>query len=242
MEIDPEREDWNAPSTQTAARVRGESAPTAFIAPVLRGAPDGNREHFLERIVIRLPEFTGPSEHDEYLALVDRALVDRYLSAHEEEQLITTANEIGISRRQASELHRQYFEELVHAAWRDGVLTDLEIADLQLVASMLDIPAEAVDQARTPRDSQASANPAMATPLLGPGDKVVLTGDMSVPRSSIEDRLRAQGYVPHPGVTKAVKLVVAADPDSISGKARKARDYGIPVVGEDYLWKSVLTS
>ncbi|WP_198410963.1 hypothetical protein [Cryobacterium sp. TMT1-3] len=29
-----------------------------------------------------------------------------------------------------------------------------------------------------------------------------------------------------------VTLLVAADPDSLSGKARKARDYGIPIVGE----------
>ena len=28
------------------------------------------------------------------------------------------------------------------------------------------------------------------------------------------------------------RLLVAADPDSLSGKARKARDYGIPIVGE----------
>jgi len=34
-------------------------------------------------------------------------------------------------------------------------------------------------------------------------------------------------------VTKKVKLVVAADPDSLSGKARKATDYGIPIVTED---------
>ncbi|MGO4103389.1 hypothetical protein AB4Y63_05505 [Leifsonia sp. YAF41] len=33
-------------------------------------------------------------------------------------------------------------------------------------------------------------------------------------------------------MTKKVKLVVAADLDSLSGKARKARDYGIPVVSE----------
>ena len=36
-------------------------------------------------------------------------------------------------------------------------------------------------------------------------------------------------------MTKKVKLVVAADPDSLSGKARKARDYGITVVSEDGL-------
>jgi DNA polymerase-3 subunit epsilon len=33
-------------------------------------------------------------------------------------------------------------------------------------------------------------------------------------------------------VTKKVALLVAADPDSLSGKAREARDYGIPIVGE----------
>jgi len=36
-------------------------------------------------------------------------------------------------------------------------------------------------------------------------------------------------------VSKKVSLVVAADPDSLSGKARKAREYGVPVVGEEYL-------
>jgi DNA polymerase-3 subunit epsilon len=30
-----------------------------------------------------------------------------------------------------------------------------------------------------------------------------------------------------------VKLLVAADPDTLSGKGRKARDYGIPVITED---------
>lgn len=34
------------------------------------------------------------------------------------------------------------------------------------------------------------------------------------------------------GVTKSTRLLVAADPDSKSGKAAKARQYGIPVVGE----------
>jgi len=29
-----------------------------------------------------------------------------------------------------------------------------------------------------------------------------------------------------------VALVIAADPDSLSGKARKAADYGIPIVTE----------
>ncbi|MEV0621892.1 hypothetical protein AB0I81_51835 [Nonomuraea sp. NPDC050404] len=37
----------------------------------------------------------------------------------------------------------------------------------------------------------------------------------------------------HPNVTKRVRLLVAADPDTMSGKARKARAYGIPIVTPD---------
>jgi len=59
---------------------------------------------------------------------------------------------------------------------------------------------------------------------------------MSQPREQIEAILVSRGYVPWNAVTKKVKLVVAADPDSLSGKARKARDYGIVIVGESGLW------
>lgn len=33
-------------------------------------------------------------------------------------------------------------------------------------------------------------------------------------------------------MTKSTKVVVAADPDSLSGKAKKARGYAIPIVTE----------
>jgi len=38
-----------------------------------------------------------------------------------------------------------------------------------------------------------------------------------------------------PGVKKGVAAGIAQDPGSQSGKARKAREYGIPVVGEGVL-------
>jgi len=47
------------------------------------------------------------------------------------------------------------------------------------------------------------------------------------------------GYTPWNGVTKKVKLVINADPDSLSGKTKKARDYGIPVVVESALLESL---
>ncbi len=67
------------------------------------------------------------------------------------------------------------------------------------------------------------------------GDSVVLTGAMRQRRADWEDELEIMGLDVKPYVTKQVKLVVAADPYSESTKARKARDYGIPIVTETWL-------
>ncbi len=53
---------------------------------------------------------------------------------------------------------------------------------------------------------------------------------MTLPRGVWIDRARAAGLVPHPSITKKVSLVIAADPDSLSSKAPKAADYGIPII------------
>ncbi|MFD0203480.1 MULTISPECIES: BRCT domain-containing protein [Saccharothrix] len=56
---------------------------------------------------------------------------------------------------------------------------------------------------------------------------------MSVPREVWEERALAAGLVVRDNVTKKTAVVVAADPDSLSGKAKKAAKYGIPIVTED---------
>ncbi len=63
----------------------------------------------------------------------------------------------------------------------------------------------------------------------------MLTGEMTRARADWYRELGFHGFTTWEAVTKKVKLVAAADPDSLSGKARKARDYGIPVVGESWL-------
>ena len=58
---------------------------------------------------------------------------------------------------------------------------------------------------------------------------------MRRPRSEWQEIIAEHGFTAKDAVTKKVRLVAAADPDSLSGKARKARDYGIPVVSEEGL-------
>ncbi|TFB73202.1 DNA polymerase III subunit epsilon [Cryobacterium glaciale] len=186
---------------------------------------------FLERISVRLPEITGPAEHQDYLALLDRCLLDRQLSTHEAQALVQLAEELGLSRHRCELLHGEYFAALARIAWGDGVLTTDEMADLVDVANLLDISADALDAALD-EPEEAIVAVASAHFELHLGDLVVLTGDMTRPRSDWESELLARGFAPKSAVTKKVTLLVAADPDSLSGKARKARDYGIPIVGE----------
>jgi DNA polymerase-3 subunit epsilon len=65
---------------------------------------------------------------------------------------------------------------------------------------------------------------------LNPGDVVVFTGSMEPPRELWEVGAVTHGLGVGDNVTRRTRLLVAADPDSMSGKAKKARQYGIPIV------------
>jgi len=65
-----------------------------------------------------------------------------------------------------------------------------------------------------------------------PGDLVVLTGFTEARKAELRAMAQARGLVVWPGVKKSVAALIALDEASNSGKARKAREYGIPVVGE----------
>ena len=70
---------------------------------------------------------------------------------------------------------------------------------------------------------------------LEPGDLVVFTGFSEARKRELTSMAEARGLVVWSGIKKGVAAVIAQDPGSDSGKARKAREYGIPVVGDKAL-------
>jgi DNA polymerase-3 subunit epsilon len=166
--------------------------------------------------------------------LLDRVLLDRQLSRHEQEELVSVAEMMGLSREDAIALNRAYVSALGRIAAEDGVVTAEERADLESVATMLGLATEDVDAAlATPADLSMEA-PSVGGFRLKPGDAVVFTGDApGIDRADLEYQARSLGLRPTGAVSRKTNLVVAADPDSLSGKARKARDLGIPIVGYD---------
>lgn len=169
-----------------------------------------------------------------YLDLLDRALADLVITADGQAELSDLAGELGLSGNEVAAAHRRYLDELVAAALRDEVVTDEEYELLHGAAAALGLDPATVDAAT------AAWRASAATVQLAAGMRVCFTGAATspdgteIPRDVLHRFATDLGLEPTSSVTKsACDLLVAADPSSQSGKAGKARRYGIPVAHVD---------
>jgi DNA polymerase-3 subunit epsilon len=223
---------WNG-LAQVAANAGWPDLPYQSVMPARRRETLTPSEHFLARMVERLPRVPEPPQADQYLQLLDTVLVDRNISETEAEALVDLAEQQGLSRAEVVALHGRYLQALAVEACDDGVVTDAEFTELVLAAELLGLSrsdaSAALDAAREPA-------PEAAVPILPgqrfrlqAGDHVAFTGQMGE-RELWEERAREFGLAVGGTVTRQSRLLVAADPDTLSGKARQARRYLVPIV------------
>lgn len=191
--------------------------------------------HAWLRSVLRAAWIPATAEDEaSYMVMLDNALLDRSISRSEGRQLLETAEAAGLSRGTVTRLHQDYLRAVAVEALADGIVTDFERAELEAVALALGFGAPYVDEAlEWAAAADASSRQESSKGLvLQPGDRVVFTGEMNRGRDEWVSAITAAGLASG-GISKSTRLLVAADPDSQSGKAAKARQYGIPVVGEE---------
>ncbi|WP_282938106.1 exonuclease domain-containing protein [Corynebacterium auriscanis] len=182
---------------------------------------------WLAGLAAKLPGGRGTADSDRYRKLLAAALTDRHLSASEIKQLEESAVRDGISHDDILAIHEDFLRQLSVEAWLDGVVTEEEKHTLRTVAGQLGVDANLTEQLiATPQTGEQTVGLALT-----PGDRVTFTGQLDLPRGEWEQRAKSVG-LDVGGVTKKSVLVVAANPDSTSGKARKARDLGVPIIGE----------
>ena len=222
----------------------GPATRTPLRAHHRKDVATARRDRWLDRIVAQMPRAASP-EVDSFLATLELALLDGVLARHERDQLVQVAEQSGLGRDQVLSLHEHYLGAMAETALADGVVTEEEHTQMRDVAAMLGLSdadvAAALEHAAREMAAQgsgdAAAAPSRRTGLahagiaLRPGARVVVTGAMKRERSEWERIARTHGLVPG-GVTKTIAVVVATDPDSLSGKAAKARSNGIPIVTE----------
>jgi len=227
-------ESWILAILQAAAAAWVPAPGHHLFRPVARGQQvlrTASQRPPLADLVDRLPR--GPGANlDAYLGVLDRVLEDRIISDSEVAALSGLAAELGLTRDAAERAHRQYLQHVAAAAWRDRAVTAAERSDLLDVARLLGVSAS---EALAVLDAERDSGPAAARQAPGglcPGDRVVVTGDMSMARSEIESLATAAGLRVTASVSAKTGLVVAADPYSQSGKAHRARELGVRIVTE----------
>lgn len=216
--------------------------PSGQTAPVHR-PPRGHVDpHFLAWLVDRMPRVGEPAT-DAYLATLDSALLDRQISATEADALLDIAHDLGLHKRDALAVHERYVRELARAVWTDGVLTDHERQEVETVGTLLAIDSTTVErilaEERTGAPEGEGDRFQVEGLRLAPGDKVVLTGSMQRGRAEVTADAEAVGLVMTSSVSRRTTVVVAADPDSLSGKAKSARSAGVPVVSEESFMRAL---
>jgi len=204
---------------------------------------------YLGGLVARLPaHLEGDDRLDEYLATLDRVLEDRRINPDEAEALFDLAAHIRLGREQVLQTHNRYLRNLVQVASADGVVSEFELADLHAVQTLLCVPGELGEFIS---ESLASASSAKRIdPTIGQtqynldGRTICFTGEFRchvdgvIPSRKHAENLAAEkAMVIKKGVSRQLDYLVVSDPDSMSTKARKAREYGVRIIAEAIFWR-----
>lgn len=178
-----------------------------------------------------------------YLELLSRVLEDRSLTPEEEQALAEVARSWGLASETLAELHREFLRSAVAHAWEDGRISEEEREYLWDMSRLLGVPEEELDALVERARRTSPARPAAAGLRLTPGMSVCFTGESTcryrgeyLTREMAEELARRAGLVVRDSVTKKLDLLVCADVYSESSKARKARQYGIPMIEESEFW------
>jgi len=163
----------------------------------------------------------------DYFDALDWVLDDGVISDDEQLFLREVISASRLSETQVRAMHEAYIQSLTRAIERDNFVTIDERLLLSKIATALGVHDVAMPElSEIPEIGEIKR-----------GQRVCFTGTAIdfegkiIDRETLE-RLAAQaGLQPVNSVTKkACELLVASDSASTSSKARKARDYGIPVI------------
>lgn len=219
--------------------------PSGRYQPRGSSRPSERQGSYLGSLVERLGGRDAPdADVAAYLDLLDRALEDRCLTDVEADELAATAAAWGLSPDAVGAAHRDYLAELVGVALADGVVTESERGDLERVRRLLRLDPAEMDTALDPRPPGADSSVAQGRALAGLS--VCFTGalrstlDGDPITRAVAERLAADaGLEVRDRVTKDLDLLVVADPDTQSDKARRARSQGTRVIAEPVFWSQL---
>lgn len=163
-----------------------------------------------------------------YLLLLNLAMEDLVITASEKQELLQWATDLGVSEERVVKLHEGFLDSFIQSALRDGVITDAEKKIIGKIALALELEVKIPENPVRLNTGETKVMP---------GSRICFTGaavshsGSPISRSDLEAMASKFGLFPVPSVTKkGCDVLVAADESSMSGKAQKAREWGILVI------------
>lgn len=197
---------------------------TGFIAPRAAGLRKG-AEGWLATLTARLPlmaqsPMPRPQGVAEYQAMLGHALADGRIVGEEAGQLAVLAARAGLTQTTARQVHEHFLATVRARAEADGIVTPVELKELQRAAKELAASHLISDLEEIARADRAKKN--------GPlkGWRLLPVGDAS---GEVMDFAVTNGATAAVNVTKTVRLVIAADAAD-DPRVMKALAEGIRVV------------
>ncbi len=207
-------------------------------------------QRLAERLSVGSVDASQPEGERDYRALLWRSLEDGRIEESESESLVDVATHWGLSFDRVEAIHLDYLSQLAKASWADRRITDAERREIQSAAQLLGFGTLTDEQLHNLLHS--CENSAMTAEAASPFDEdwtgktVCFTGECScssrgqlISRELAEQMAASKGLAVLSAVTKKLDLLVVADPNTESSKAKKARQYGIRIVHEPVFWRSL---
>ena len=173
----------------------------------------------------------------QYLDLLDRVLEDRRITDDEIRALAAVAQEWDLDISTVAALNAAYLGTVWNLARADGIVTDSERRDLVIVAELLGVPLD--DAVESSPQRRASSCELTGQSVCFTGASVVTIRGLELSRDDQERLAREAGMVVKTAVSRKLDILVLADPDSRSGKARAADELGLRKMAEPVFWRAL---
>lgn len=201
----------------------------------------------LQKLIHQLPAKPASENINSapYLETLFDILSDRIISTADLKKLELLIKEFNLVREDVLKLHKQYLADVIKTYQQDGKISEFEADDLKKITRLLGLTINdleyLIDESRD--DMSVSFENFDAERIIE-GKAICFTGELRaringrrVDRSKAKNIARQKGMVIKRNVTKRLDYLVAANPNSMSGKSKKARKYGKTVLAEPEFWR-----
>lgn len=249
-----ELESWHPVHWPSIARAAAYRLMSRQEAESVRLAPPDYLQRLMDRAAAFPDDLGSAAGVLEYDDLLSRAIMDRHIDESEGNALIDMAHRWNLGRSQIAQIHRHRLRRLVRAALQDGPITGSGRRDLSRVAHLVGLDdasvaeMEAEESLRNATTAPSRSEPAaeigvqhefVGRTVCFTGESACSIGGELISRELAKRKASEAGVTVMDGVTKKLNYLVVSDPLSQSGKAKKARAYGIPLVHEAVFWAAL---